>query len=237
MNINIGIVGHVDRVEETQALAEQVNASTVAIDDGSLGCEANHQRVWQMLTIGDSDWSVVLEDDAQPVEGFRQQLESALTVAPTSVVSLYLGKGRPEFAQTELRKFAKAYPPEKDYAPCWFVSEVLLHAVGIAMRTELIPEMLEHLRQPPAVFLAQDEAIGHWARHRGHSIGYTWPSLVNHADTPTVIDEHPDGVPRGPRVIDGQIVVTPRRGWQVGTRDTWTHHHVELALRRPHVHR
>lgn len=237
MKINIGIVAHDDRAEDAEALARDVDANVFSSDSGDLGCEGNHRRVWAMLAAYDSDWSVVLEDDAQPVEGFRAQLESALTVAPTPIVSLYLGKGRPEFAQTHIRTLARALSPETPAAPCWFTGNVLLHAVGVAIRTPLIRGMLDHLAQPPAVFMAQDHAIEHWANAAGHRIGYTWPSLVNHADTPTVIDEHPDGVPRGPRIVEGAIVVTPRRGWRVGTREHWLSDEVKLTLRRPHVHR
>ncbi|DAZ90137.1 Bacteriophage protein [Mycobacteroides abscessus subsp. bolletii] len=237
MNIKIGIVAHDDRTEDADVLAEAVDANVYSRDNGDLGCEVNHRRVWSTLASYDSDWSVVLEDDAQPVEGFRAQLESALAVAPTPVVSLYLGKGRPEFAQTHIRTIARALSPETQAAPCWLTGQVLLHAVGVAIRTFLIPNMLDHLTQPPAVFLAQDQAIEHWANASGHRIGYTWPSLVNHADTPSVIEEHPDGVPRGPRIVDGAIVVTPRRGWRVGTREHWSSDEVELTLRRPrHVH-
>lgn len=237
MNIQIGVVAHQDRMLQAEDMIGAVDANVVAYDDGDLGCEGNHRRVWSMLTAYDSDWSVVLEDDAQPVEGFRAQLELALAVAPTPIVSLYLGKGRPEFAQTSIRTIARALSPETPAAPCWFTGNVLLHAVGVAIRTPLIRGMLDHLAQPPAVFMAQDHAIEHWANTAGHRIGYTWPSLVNHADTPTVIDEHPDGIPRGPRIVEGAIVVTPRRGWRVGTREHWSSDEIKLTLRRPHVHR
>ncbi|WP_201787835.1 hypothetical protein [Klebsiella pneumoniae] len=57
-----------------------------------------------------------------------------------------------------------------------------------------------------------DEAISAWARHQGHTIAYTWPSLIDHADETPMIATRNDNQPRPP----GRVA------WQHGTRDTWT---------------
>ena len=42
---------------------------------------------------------------------------------------------------------------------------------------------------------AIDEAITVWCQERGHEVSYCVPSIVDHADGPTLID-HPDGIER-----------------------------------------
>jgi hypothetical protein len=44
---------------------ETVGAAYISIDNGTLGCEGNHRKVWQWLNDhATTKWVVVLEDDA-----------------------------------------------------------------------------------------------------------------------------------------------------------------------------
>lgn len=176
------------------------------MDNGTLGCAANHRKVWEWLskhsvrTNVRTEWCVVLEDDAEPVEGFREQLEQALTVAPSPIVSLYLGTSRPKHWQLFV---TDAVQRANQADASWLLGTHLLHCVGVAVRTELAPLMAEwstHLDQP-----LDDHPVG------DHMIAYTNPSLVDHTDdTPVVL--HPDGQPRD----------KPRKAHRAGTRTTWT---------------
>lgn len=206
--MHIGIVGHTQRAEQAHQLAETVGAVYTSIDDGILGCEGNHRKVWGWLSGQDTTWSVVLEDDAQPVEGFRLQLEQALAVAPTPIVSLYLGQGRPQHWQPRIdlaRHNANAVNAS------WLIAPALLHAVGVAVRTELLPSVLLDKTYPI------DDAWTAWLRSQLLRVGYTWPSLVQHEDGPTLV-KHPDGVERNQR----------RVAWWCHTRDEWTDRAVNL---------
>ncbi|WP_301119799.1 hypothetical protein [Mycolicibacterium fortuitum] len=226
-----GVVAHIDRAETACHLIETVHAIHARIDDGTIGCEANHRRVWEGVhawaTHCGHAWCVVLEDDAVPVPGFNGHLTAALAHAPSPIVSLYLGKGRPGHAQRPIRNLVDAGTDTP-----WITAPTLLHAVGVAIRTEHVPAMLDHIAQPPAVFEPIDQAIGHWARHGVRQpVAYTWPSLVNHADGPTVIDTHPDGKPRDTWVgDDGRVIVQRRVAWRAGTRTRWTSDHTALVL-------
>ena len=203
MTYRIGIVSHHTRLKMSDLLCVEVEADLLSIDPGNIGAGSNHKRVWAELATFDTDWSVVLEDDAVPVIGFRDQLAKALTAAPAPIVSLYLGQLRPPNAQPKiLDAIAKADANEAH----WIISDRCLHAVGLAVRTELIEDMLANLK----AYLPIDQAIGRWARTKGHEIAYTVPSLVDHADTSTLIN-HPDGKPRTP----GRIA------HRTGTRATW----------------
>ncbi|UVG34722.1 glycosyltransferase [Mycobacterium phage Rita] len=201
MTHTIGIVAHTKRAEQAHRLMEIVGAAYMSIDNGALGCEANHRKVWQHLTRHNTGWLVVLEDDAIPCNNFRDQLDAALAVAPSPVVSLYLGRERPREYQQRIAKAA-------DTTASWLTCRRLLHAVGIAIHADLVPNMLNNLPNGKPI----DEAISAWARHQGHTIAYTWPSLIDHADETPMIDTRNDNQPRLP----GRVA------WQHGTRDTWT---------------
>lgn len=211
----LGVVGHVDRAEMAVSLAAEVGADAMEVDDGTLGCEANHRRVWARLAryYTDFGWSVVLEDDAVPVADFDAQLSAALNVAPAPIVSLYLGRLRPPQHQPAISALV-----ESDPAAHWFVARRLLHAVGVAIRTDLVPDMLALIGGSGRPI---DEAISSWAAVRGLPVAYTWPSLVDHADTPTVIARHADGRPRA----------AGRVAWRCGGRPAWCADTAPLALR------
>lgn len=203
-NHTVGVVAHQQRATQAQALAASINAEILHMDDGTHGCHGNHHRAWQWHTENThTEWAVVLEDDALPVQDFRTQLTAALDAAPTDIISLYLGRQRPApFQQRNKRATTKA----TNTGAHWITSPHMMHAVAAAIRTQLIPEFLQH----PHHYTPPDELISTWARTNNRPIGYTWPSLVDHADGPTLV-VHPDGRPRK----------AGRIAWQVGTRDTW----------------
>jgi len=203
----IAIVAHTARLEQADGLAAKVNANAVLVDDGTLGCNANHRRAWERLAEGDSEWSLCMEDDALPVDGFNEQLEQVLAVAPSPVVSLYLGRLRPPHWQHRIRNTLANTDAH------WLTAPALLHAVAVCIRTEILPLMLHGspTHKPMDAHKPIDEAIGTYARRNGIKVAYCNPSLVDHADQGTLI-AHPDRQPRKP----GRVA------WRVGTRDMWT---------------
>lgn len=212
----LGVVAHELRREQAERLAHEVDADVLQMDDGKLqlGAEGNAKRTWASLaTFPDTEWSVCIEDDAVPVEGFRDQLAAALAVAPAPYVSLYLGRGFPRQWQKRIGETIAAATPET----CWAItSGYMLHAVGIAVRSELVPAMLAHLDR--AIGVPVDQAIGQHARNTAHQVAYTLPSLVDHADGPT-IHIHQDGQPRPPG----------RTAWTAGTRPQWTDSSIQMG--------
>lgn len=213
MSYGLGIVAHVDRYGTAEELKTQLETdhrcAFMSVDTGHLGPGTNHRIVWSVLSDLDSDWSVVLEDDALPVPEFLGQLDNVLLASPTDIVCLYLGRLRPPQYQA---KISDALEKADANDAHWIISDRCLNAVAVAIKTSLIPDMLANLPVIPI-----DQAITKWARKRGHRTGYPVPSLVDHADTPTLI-KHPDGKPRVP----GRVA------WRTGTRDTWTSASVSL---------
>lgn len=208
----IGVVAHINRLQQAEALADNVHAGYLSVDDGTLGCDDNHKKVWAHLyneTHDDNEWLIVLEDDAVPVDDFLTQAAEALAVAPTPVVSFYLGKHHIPELEWEQRK-RQAIDTAQAHDAHWITTNYLLHAVAVAIRRDYVFSMYRHLETLPLI-LPIDEAITHWLHNRGISVSYTWPSLIDHADQPTLF-RHPDKLPRPP----GRVA------YHTGTRHTWT---------------
>lgn len=200
----IAIVAHTNRAAMAEQLAVTVNAERISWDDGTLGCDLNHRHAWKHHAGTTSDWAVVLEDDAIPVHGFLAQLDPALAVAPAPIVSLYLGTSRPPNWQGPIRATLRDI---RRTDAAWITTTSLLHAVAVAIRRPLLPSLLQWLPDIPKPI---DEAITTWAKGHGHTVAYTWPSLIDHADGPTLF-AHPDKKLRERRRIAHHAA--PRRAW------------------------
>lgn len=205
----IGIVAHTARQQHAQILGEQIRADLIQWDDGTIGCNANHRATWAALAEHRPEWLIVLEDDAILCDDFNHQLGQALNLAPANIVSLYLGRTKPALWQGRIEASAKR--ADKANAT-WIIGDRLLHAVAVGIRTELVPAMLKQLDAS----LPIDDAISKWAKHAGEQVAYTWPSLIDHRDEPSLI----------PRVRRN---TGPRRAWRHGTPDQWTTTSVRLT--------
>lgn len=202
MTCAIGIVAHESRLIEAWDLMLGSQASFLSVDDGSMGPSWNHYTVWSHLASEPTEWSLVLEDDAELCDGFLEQLEAVLAVAPSDVVSLYLGTGYPKAWQD--------FIAHVDSDPAhWGIAHSLIHGVAVAMRTHLVPDMVKWIAGYGNDFPV-DEAIGEYCRAHATQVAYTRPSIVDHKDAPSVIDHTADG---------GREL--PRRAWHFGTRQAW----------------
>lgn len=206
--LSIGIVTHPARAEHAKQLAQHIKPELVSIDPGFLGCDNNHRFVQASLS-RNSDWTLILEDDAQPIPDFLEQATNALIHAPTPIVSFYLGRKRPPHWQHRIRK---ALAHAKTIDAHWAVSTHLLHAVAYAIKTPLMDSLSRHTSDLPA-----DEHISDWAQRYGHTVAYTVGSLCDHADLPTLA-HHQDRAKRTP----GRVA------WQTGGHTIWTSKAVTL---------
>ena len=202
----VGIVAHESRSDQTKKLAARVKADVVSVDDGTLGCSGNHLNVLERLYAeSEAEWLVVLEDDAVPVRAPLKHVEAALKSAYEGIVSFYLGTNYPRYWQPGIQRAVAAASAAE---ATWISSDHLLHAVAYAIRRDLVPSMLNGVN---GLQLPIDEAITDWARSRHHRVLYTWPSLFDHLDDPTVL-VHKDGVPR----------TLPRKAHAHGVPERWT---------------
>ena len=203
--LSCAVVAHPDRLIAATELAATVHG-VLALDDNGIGAGANHARAWEFTTALESEWALVLEDDAEPVTGFMNQAEQALAAAPEPVVSLYLGRTRPVRWQTE--RIAPAVAVADQQGAHWIASTHVLHAVAVAIHADLRADWLDFAA---ANTLPPDERLTAWCISRGHRVAYSHPSLVDHADGPTLVRHTRTGTATG-----------PRRAWRTGTREHWT---------------
>lgn len=198
----IGIVAHTSRAQAAHQLMHNTHAAYMNIDNGTLGCTINHRKVWAWLAQHNPHpWSVVLEDDAQLCDDFTNQLQQALTTAPTPLVSLYLGTSHPRAQQPHIQHTLTTTDTHHITAPSTF------HAVALAIHTGLLPDMLNHLAHATT---AIDKSISTWASLHNPAIHttYTNPSLIDHADGPTT-------------TTHARPHSNPRKAWRHGTRTQW----------------
>jgi GR25 family glycosyltransferase involved in LPS biosynthesis len=215
--IAVGVVAHNKRSDVAHQLMEDAGAMYMSVDNGTRGCTKNHRQVWTHLSKRNSEYCVVLEDDAVLCDDFPAQLEAALAVAPADIVSLYLGTGRPVWYELNGRGSARQLQPlleqtilqAEQQDASFITTHRLFHAVGVAIKTSLVQSMLDHTRDLPH---PMDAAISDWCHTHGHQVAYTVPSLVDHADTASIHRHADDGVP----------YTQQRKAHRFGARTQWT---------------
>lgn len=211
ITINAGVVAHQDRRERAYRLRDQLDEfyqTGIFLDDGRMGCDYNHLHAWDSITAGaEAEWCMVLEDDAV-LDGktsvFAYQLRQALNHAPSPIVSLYLGRGRPIHWQRRIENAMRFVDRP------FIVTTHLLHCVGVCIRTEVAQEMLDDTRAAvdSSVHKPIDEAWTEAIQARNLPVAYTNPSLVDHADERSVAHQYTAAQP-------------VRVAWRVGVRQSW----------------
>lgn len=212
----VGIVAHVNRIDRAKTLHTGVGADVLMEDDGTLGGKANHIRTIEWLYDNtESEWLVVLEDDALPIPMFRMELKKALHYTPAKLVSLYLGRSKPEHWQNAIQAALAV-----DVS--WLKCSSLLHGVGYVLHRSIVPDLL--FGSPINIEdsnLPIDEAISTWAVNRNMCVAYTRPSMVDHADIPNISDSHTpeDQVEYQDHTPDDVPTSGVRKAWLYGCRN------------------
>lgn len=208
VRLSVAVMAHPAREQEAERLGRTVGAR-VTWD--------RHRDEWETgsraLAAYDpfATHHIVLQDDAVPVDDFRCHAAAAIAQHPDSLISFYLGRSRPPHMQ---RRFIRATLTADETGAAWLSDDRLHHGVGIALPVADIDPLLEWARIPN---LPYDERIGTWYRAQRRRVMYTWPSLVDHADTDTLVTHH-DGAERPP----GRVA------WRTGTPSRWDTHVIPI---------
>lgn len=126
---------------------------------------------------------LVIQDDAIPCLDLVAGLEEALVYVPAGhPVSLYVGRVRP-YGRMVDDLVARAVGEEA----AWINMEQINWGPGIVVPTSEIPEMIEFVstRHKDPNY---DRRISRWFEHTGRVCWYPWPSLVEHRDSPSLVD-------------------------------------------------
>ena len=193
------VVAHHSRLDQAYGLAGRVGAAHVSVDYESRGARWGHLQALKWASARrERVW--ILEDDALAPHDFKERAAEWGQRFPTDLVSGYLGRKRPPQYQGLIRaKLAAADARGLD----WITLPALVHGVCYSLPAGASGRVLRSLPRG-----AVDFAIGSaW----GKPPVYTVPSLVDHADGPTV-EKHPDGEKRKP----GRTAWRPPEGVHYG---------------------
>lgn len=187
MSLAIAVVGHTQRTQQAARLAQQLAPAALFLDDGTLGEWANHERALLWGTTAPASHLLVIQDDAVPVDGFLTLANLAAAERPDDLIGLYVGKQRPRAAAV-----TQAVAQANRDGASWLTSSSLWWGVATIFPVELLAELLWYCQTSDKPY---DRRIGTWAKQTGRPVLYTWPSLVDHADQPTVIEGRPERTP------------------------------------------
>ena len=191
-DIKFVVVGHHSRIGCAQRLAGLLNAHLL-IDEGDHGANWNHRRalVW---SAEQSCRVVVIEDDAMPVDLFFTPVTNWLKRFPDSLISFYLGTGRPPQYQMQIaERLILADKKRADH----ITLPRLIHGVCYSVPLLDIERVLSRWDSSKPADYAVGDAYG-------GAVVYPCYSLVDHADGEPV-ERHPDSAPRTER----------RRAWRL----------------------
>jgi len=202
--ITVSVMAHPNRRAAAEKLAAELDAE-IAWDERDDELDTG-SRAWKLGLRPDNDWHLVIQDDALPVPGLMAHLAEAVKHAPRTAISLYVGTGKPRVSA--VRDAVRAADRiGASWLECWD----MMWGVAVLVPAEHITGLFA--AEPPAWASAYDRRIGwHYATQLQIPVRYTWPSLVDHADTPPVIDHGSPQVPRHahrvgiPKGWDGAVV-------------------------------
>ncbi|HCM9446173.1 TPA: hypothetical protein ACOEGY_003471 [Enterobacter bugandensis] len=186
------VVGHHSRIGHAQRLAALLEAK-LFIDDGHHGANWNHRRAIEWAA-EQSCRVVVLEDDALPVSDFTERVGEWLNSFPESLVSFYLGTGRPPQYQMQIaERLIVADKTQADY----ITLPRLIHGVCYSVPPQHIERVLSRWDSSKPADYAVGDAYG-------GAVVYPCYSLVDHADG-VPVERHPDSAQR----------IERRRAWRI----------------------
>lgn len=186
------VVGHHSRIGHAQRLAALLDAHLL-IDDGNHGANWNHRRALEWAA-EQTCRVVVVEDDAMPVDFFFTLVTSWLKRFPDSLISFYLGTGRPPQYQMQIAE--RLIVADKTHAD-FITLPRLIHGVCYSVPPQHIERVLSRWDSSKPADYAVGDAYG-------GAVVYPCNSLVDHADGEPV-ERHPDSAPRTER----------RRAWRL----------------------
>lgn len=204
MTVTIAVVGHHTRRNQAEDLAAHLGAH-LEVDDGTRGLIPNHQAAWTWAAQQDTDWALILQDDALPCQDFTWHLHNAVDNAPSpGIISLYAGTDK----RAITRRLGTATQKAIRTGRAWVTTHRVAHGVALAAPTAWAHEIADALTDPRAAY---DDTLNQWAKDRLISTHYTAGSLINHHPGPSLLGHDHRGnrqahAPRPPAQWNTQAV-------------------------------
>lgn len=167
-----GIRYAVSAVEARRTMAQAIAVflgGDLYMDDPPSGSGWNNYRnALAHVVATDLKWLVLLEDDAEPVPGFRETIPRALAAAPGDFVSFFYGST----VRMESARAAGA---------SWVQTIKTVHGVCWAIKTTAAAELVAWAeRSVPAGYRMNDDILRGWLLASGRWNYASVPSLVEH---------------------------------------------------------
>lgn len=178
MRLSVAVKAHPDRKALVDELVERLDGPAEVVWDRGLGNWDTSARAWAAYDPA-ADWHLVLEDDTIVCRDLVAGAARLLTgLPPRSVVSLYLGDHAHIDVHDELARLAT------ESAASWIRGDRLIWGPAIAAPVGSVPAMLAWCdgRDEP-----YDTRLGRHYSQAGYPAYFTWPSLVDHAQVPSLL--------------------------------------------------
>jgi hypothetical protein len=132
----------------------------------------------------DAKYGMVIQDDAVPCKGLLAGVEGALRHAPDNVVvSLYMG-GTARFWKNLRSRGIRAIPP----GVTWLTMQQICWGVALIIPTHRIREAIAYADNEKFSSIGNyDVRLSRWVEARRMRVWYTWPSLVDHRSSPSLV--------------------------------------------------
>lgn len=190
------IVGHHSRSEWIGEQQRAIRGAAAVIDYADEGALKGHTKALKIAQkIGER--CVIMEDDAIPVVGFDESATDWCRRFPNSLISFYLGTGRPVCWQAFVDKELSSAGSDHIVLPR------LIHGVCYSIPANDIARVISKLEFYGNCDEPADYLIGR-AWGAGKQVIYPVESLVEHRDAGSV-EVHPDGEPRTERRVARQL--------------------------------
>src|SRR5690606_10616258 len=200
---SFAIMAHPSRYDRARRLSRALGAPIVW--DRGRGEWDTAERAWNDYS-SYADYHIVVQDDALLARYARSKMLTALDQCPEfGPVSFYAGKVWPVHVQTEFAGAVRS-------GASWIVASRLYWGVAVAVPTYMIPDMLDHRSNR-----VYDARVGDYFAKQNLPVYYTNPSLVNHAETDSLLGKKPKG--RVALRFDAELPVT----WNHGVSDLRAH--------------
>lgn len=206
MRISVSIMAHPKREAAAMALYDELCKypfSDVYIVWDQVNDEWNTgERAVKLGAALNSDWHLVIQDDALLTPDFYSNLEGAILKLPVKgLMSLYVGTVKPYGKRVEeaVKKATRA---------TWLRHYMLLWGVAIVIPSDQITAMLDYLDEPKYKDTQYDTRLGMFYLANRLPIHYTMPSLVNHDDDlGSLLPDHQQPQPRvAHRLATGPVI-------------------------------
>jgi len=198
VSLAVAVVAHPTRLAAAEQLAADLGAHLV-VDEHERGEWLTHARALAWAAEQPVSHALIVQDDALPVPGLLDHVIAATDAHPDGPIGLYVGRARPRADQV-----ARAVHRADEVGASWLEANTLLWGVATVLPATDLGALLAWGRRCQ---LPYDQRIGAWYRSQMRPVRYTWPSLVDHAD--------------GPSLLAGRARTVQRVAWRTGVPVSW----------------